>query len=76
MNDYTIGVVGLGNMGLPIAENLTTGGFAVTAYDIDSTRRSPNVALDYCDNLSEIVAKTLRPRACCLVCLIMPPSLE
>jgi len=60
MNDYTIGVVGLGNMGLPIAENLATGGFPVTAYDIDPTRRSPNVALDYCGNLSEIVAKTAR----------------
>ena len=60
MNDYTIGVVGLGNMGLPIAENLATGGFPVTAYDIDPTRRSPNVALDYCGNLSEMVAKTAR----------------
>ncbi|MBD9597354.1 NAD(P)-binding domain-containing protein [Ensifer sp. ENS05] len=32
-----IGFVGLGNMGRPMAENLTRAGYAVVAYDVDTT---------------------------------------
>ncbi|TXN00329.1 NAD(P)-dependent oxidoreductase, partial [Methylobacterium sp. WL64] len=40
MNIETIGVVGLGNMGLGMAATLARKGFAVIGYDISDARRA------------------------------------
>jgi 3-hydroxyisobutyrate dehydrogenase len=37
-NSESIGVLGVGRMGLPIARNLHSAGFEVTVYDVDATR--------------------------------------
>ena len=41
MGIRTVGVVGLGNMGLGMAASLLRGGFAVTGFDISPARRQP-----------------------------------
>ena len=41
MGIRTVGVVGLGNMGLGMAASLVRGGFAVTGFDISPSRRQP-----------------------------------
>jgi len=38
MDIKTIGFIGIGNMGRPMAANLVKGGFKVIAYDVDATR--------------------------------------
>ena len=44
MTIATVGVVGLGNMGLGMAATLARKGFAVLGYDIDAGRRLPEGA--------------------------------
>ncbi len=34
----TVGFIGIGNMGRPMAANLVKGGYAVVVYDLDRTR--------------------------------------
>ena len=38
MSIKTVGFIGIGNMGRPMAANLVKGGFKVIAYDVDATR--------------------------------------
>lgn len=54
----TIGVVGLGNMGYPIAENLIKAGYDVAGYEIDQSRRQPREHLLYVDSLEDLIQQT------------------
>jgi len=54
----TIGVIGLGNMGYPIAENLIKAGYDVAGYEIDQLRRKPREHLVYVDSLGELIRQT------------------
>ncbi|MGE4648557.1 MAG: NAD(P)-dependent oxidoreductase, partial [Arenicellales bacterium] len=54
----TIGVVGLGNMGYPIAENLIKAGYDVAGYEIDHSRRQPREHLLFVDSLGDLIRQT------------------
>ena len=43
-NDITVGIAGLGTMGLPMAENLLKAGFTVVGYDVRPLKYFPGVA--------------------------------
>jgi 3-hydroxyisobutyrate dehydrogenase len=45
MNIKTVGFIGIGNMGRPMAANLVKGGYRVVVYDLD-TKRAAQVAKD------------------------------
>jgi len=49
-----IGVIGLGNMGQPIAEHLAKAGFEVFAYDINVKRTDAYKSLVLCDSITEV----------------------
>ena len=51
----TVGIVGLGNMGYPIAENLIKAGYDVAGYEIDLSRRQPTEHLVYVDSLEDLI---------------------
>ena len=57
MNIRTIGVVGLGNMGLGMAGTLVRAGFAVSGYDISPTRRAlaEAVGVAYVADLADLL---------------------
>lgn len=55
----TIGVVGLGNIGYPIAENLIKAGYDVAGYEIDQLRRKPREHLVYVDSLGDLITVLL-----------------
>ncbi len=57
MDIRTIGVVGLGNMGLGMAGTLVRAGFAVSGYDISPTRRAPAeaVGVAYVADLADLL---------------------
>ena len=38
MDIRTVGFIGIGNMGRPMAANLVKGGYQVVAYDVDTAR--------------------------------------
>jgi 3-hydroxyisobutyrate dehydrogenase-like beta-hydroxyacid dehydrogenase len=54
----TIGVVGLGNMVYPIAENLIKAGYDVVGYEIDQSQRKPRDHLVYVDSLGDLIGQT------------------
>ena len=54
----TVGVVGLGNMGHPIALNLIEGGYKVLGYEIDENRWKPTDQLSYVKDLETLANKT------------------
>ena len=47
----TIGIVGLGNMGYPIAQNLIKAGYAIAGHEIDQARWQPTDHLLYVNSL-------------------------
>jgi 3-hydroxyisobutyrate dehydrogenase-like beta-hydroxyacid dehydrogenase len=51
--DLTIGWIGTGKMGLPMAQNLQKAGFTVVAYDTDRTRLAKS-GLDIAESLKEL----------------------
>ena len=54
----TIGIVGLGNMGYPIAENLIKAGYDVAGYETDQSRHQPREHLLYVDSLEDLIQQT------------------
>ncbi len=54
----TVGMVGLGNMGHPIALNLIEAGYRVVGYEIDVNRWKPTDQLSYLENLETLANKT------------------
>ena len=54
IKDTKIGVIGLGNMGQPIAEHLAKAGFQVFAYDIDTQKVDLQKSLVSCKSITEI----------------------
>ncbi|SVA32058.1 uncharacterized protein METZ01_LOCUS84912, partial [marine metagenome] len=54
----TIGVVGLGNMGLPIALNLVKGGYPVAGVEIDQGRWETAEGLTYVADAAAALART------------------
>ncbi len=70
-----VGFIGLGNMGLPMASNLTGSGYVVMAYDPQLNEDSPGMpsGLTLCSSLEDAVqdaqlifTKGLPPRWLCL----------
>ena len=55
---HSIGVVGLGNMGLPIALNLVKEGYPVAGVEIDQDRWEPAEGLTYVADAAAALAKT------------------
>ena len=49
-----IGVIGLGNMGKPIAEHLANAGSEVFAYDIDTEKSATSNSLVVCNSIKEV----------------------
>mgnify|MGYP003324180659 CR=1 FL=1 len=54
----TVGMVGLGNMGHPIALNLIEAGYRIVGYEIDVNRRKPTDQLSYVEDLESLANKT------------------
>ena len=54
IKDNNIGVIGLGNMGRPIAEHLANGGFEVFAYDTDNEKLNTQGLWVSCKSIQEI----------------------
>ena len=54
----TIGIVGLGNMGYPIAQNLIKAGYAIAGYEIDQARWQPTDHLLYVNSLEALIQRT------------------
>ena len=54
----TIGIVGLGNMGYPIAQNLIKAGYAIAGYEIDQARWEPTDHLLYVNSLEALIQRT------------------
>ncbi|SVA41683.1 uncharacterized protein METZ01_LOCUS94537 [marine metagenome] len=54
----TIGIVGLGNMGYPIAQNLIKAGYAIAGYEIDQARWQPTDHLLYVNSLEALIERT------------------
>ena len=52
--DNKIGVIGLGNMGQPIAEHLANAGSEVFAYDIDTDKTATSNSLVVCNSIKEV----------------------
>lgn len=65
----TVGMVGLGNMGQPIALNLIKAGYEVAGYEIDQSRWKPTGHLSYVEDLESLVNETT------VVLLSLPDSL-
>ena len=53
-----IGVIGLGNMGLPIAEHIANAGSEVFAYDIDTEKTATSDSLVVCNSIKEVQKHT------------------
>ena len=49
-----IGVIGLGNMGQPIAEHIANAGSEVFAYDIDTEKTATSNSLVVCNSIKEV----------------------
>lgn len=68
----TIGIIGLGNMGQGMAQNLLSAGFAVIAFDIDTDKlgrlQSPNIT--YTQNSAEVAEKA----STIIICLPNPEA--
>ncbi len=54
----TIGIVGLGNMGYPIAQNLIKAGYAIAGREIDQARWQPTDHLLYVNSLEALIERT------------------
>ena len=54
----TIGIVGLGNMGYPIAQNLIKAGYAIAGREIDQARWQPTDHLLYVTSLEALIERT------------------
>lgn len=54
----TIGIVGLGNMGYPIAQNLIKAGYAIAGREIDQARWQPTDHLLYVNSLEALIQRT------------------
>ena len=54
----TVGVVGLGNMGYPIALNLIEAGYRIVGYEIDVNRWKSTDQLSYVEDLESLANKT------------------
>ena len=54
----TIGIVGLGNMGYPIAQNLIKAGYDIAGYEIDQARWQPTDHLLYVNSLEALIQQT------------------
>ena len=68
IKDNNIGVIGLGNMGKPIAEHLANGGFEVFAYDTDNEKLNTQGLWVSCKSIQEI------QRSASTVLLSLPDS--
>ena len=68
IKDNNIGVIGLGNMGRPIAEHLANGGFEVFAYDTDNEKLDTQGVWVSCKSIQEI------QRSASTVLLSLPDS--
>ncbi|MEA9986445.1 MULTISPECIES: NAD(P)-dependent oxidoreductase [Subtercola] len=68
----SVGVLGLGRMGLPIAARLARAGFVVSGFDIDDSRRRPAelVALSWAANADELAA------GCDILVTVLPGPAE
>ena len=53
-----IGVIGLGNMGQPIAEHIANAGSEVFAYDIDTEKTATSASLVVCNSIKEVQKPT------------------
>ena len=53
-----IGVIGLGNMGQPIAEHIANAGSEVFAYDIDTEKTATSDSLVVCNSIKEVQKHT------------------
>ena len=53
----TVGMVGLGNMGPPIALNLVAAGYRVVGYEVDENRWKPTDQLSYVTDLEALANK-------------------
>ena len=53
-----IGVIGLGNMGQPIAEHIANAGSEVFAYDIDTEKTATSNSLVVCNSIEEVQKHT------------------
>ena len=54
----TVGMVGLGNMGHPIALNLIEAGYRIVGYEVDENRWKPTDHLSYVKDLETLANKT------------------
>ena len=54
----TVGVVGLGTMGYPIAQNLIEAGYRILGYEIDVNRWKSTDQLSYVEDLESLANKT------------------
>ncbi len=68
IKDNNIGVIGLGNMGRPIAEHLANGGFEVFAYDTDNEKLNTQGLWVSCKSIQEV------QRSASTVLLSLPDS--
>jgi 3-hydroxyisobutyrate dehydrogenase-like beta-hydroxyacid dehydrogenase len=66
----TIGIVGVGAMGLPIVRHLTEAGFTVVAYDLSADARAAAVAQ------GGVAAERIEELATCRVLLVFVPTDE
>ena len=54
----TVGMIGLGNMGHPIALNLIDAGYRIVGYEIDKSRWKPTDQLSYVENIESLATQT------------------
>ena len=52
-----IGLIGLGVMGLNLAQNIAENGFSVIGHDVSSSMTATKTFLDYCSDLKDFVKK-------------------
>lgn len=57
MSEKTIGFVGLGNMGAPMAANLAKSGWSLIAYDAAGTRERAPAGASVAESLAEVAAE-------------------
>jgi len=69
MESGDIGLIGLGVMGLNLAQNISEKGFSVIGHDLSSSTAFTKTFLDYCWNLRDFIKKLKKPRK---IMLLLP----
>ncbi len=54
----TVGMIGVGNMGHPIALNLIDAGYRIVGYEIDKSRWKPTDQLSYVEDIGSLTTQT------------------